>query len=858
METTEKLPMATCPRDDAPAGRPARPSSVLILLSLCLCVSVVSAFFAEGPKRTFTAREVAFFEKEVLPILKANCFKCHGEGKKRGGLDLTRRAGVLEGGDLGPAVALDRPETSRLLHAINYKGDLEMPPTGKLPQKEIGVLTRWVREGLPWTPGQDAATSKEPRHEGGKVTPEARNYWAYRPAKRPDVPAVKGRSWVRNPVDAFLLARLEAKGLAPAPEADRVALVRRATYDLTGLPPTPEEVDAFVSDARPGAWERLVDRLLDSPHYGEKWGRHWLDLVRYAETNGYERDGPKPFAWRFRDYVIKSFNGDKPYDRFIKEQLAGDELDRDDPDCVIATGYYRLGIWDDEPVDPLQARADELDDLVATTAQVFLGMTMNCARCHDHKIDPIPQADYYRLSAFFLDVPHFSDTRSPSSRNNLTDVSPPRERGKYEAELKKRQDRFAELTAAMTKIEDEAIEKMPAEDQRAAEGPERPQVVRKLRRYFTAEQDEEYARLRAEREGLRRLPQPRGVMALSVNNCLVTPPQAHVLIRGNAHAKGAKVEPGFPAVLGFADPKLPAPGPKARSSGRRTVLAEWIASRDNPATARVMANRLWQHHFGRGIVPTPNDFGKFGEKPTHPELLDWLAAELAEGGWKLKRMHRLIMTSSAYRMSSRGDEKALRADPANDLFWRFNMRRLGAEEVRDAVLAVSGKLNRNGGGPSVYPPLPREVLAGQSMPGSGWGRSSPEEAARRSVYVHVKRSLQVPVLSQHDQADTDSSCPVRYTTTVPTQALGMLNGAFTNEQAALMAERLLKEAPEGIEARVRRAVRLTTGRVPSDDEVKEDAAFVRAAMTKDGLSERDALKLYCLLALNTNEFVYLD
>jgi hypothetical protein len=330
------------------------------------------------------------------------------------------------------------------------------------------------------------------------------------------------------------------------------------------------------------------------------------------------------------------------------------------------------------------------------------------------------------------------------------------------------------------------------------------------------------------------------------------------MIRGSAHNPGAAVEPAFPQVLGTAAPKIPAPPRGARSSGRRTVLANWIASADNPLTARVIANRLWQHHFGRGIVASTNDFGKFGTPPTHPELLDWLAAEVVQGGWKLKRMHKLVMLSSTYQMSAKGEAAALKADPGNSLFWRFNMRRLTAEEVRDSILAVSGQLNPKMGGPSIYPPIPREVLAGQSVPGQGWGKSSPEEAARRSVYVHVKRSLLVPILSHHDQADTDSSCPVRYTTTVATQALGMLNGQFTNEQAAAFAERLRKEAPNDLARQVSRAIRLTTGRVPGADEVKKDVAFVKALQAKSKLDHATALKQYCLLVLNTNEFVYLD
>jgi Protein of unknown function (DUF1549)/Protein of unknown function (DUF1553)/Planctomycete cytochrome C len=804
----------------------------------------------------FSAEQLTFYEKDVLPLLKARCYECHGEGKIKGGLRLTMRASILDGGDSGPAVSLDKPDESRLWQAINYKGGLEMPPKGKLPPKEIDTLSRWLKVGLPMPAG---ALTKAPAAKGGIVTPESKNYWAYKPLQRPSVPEIRSlKSNIRNPIDNFILAQLEEKGLTPTPPADRVALIRRVTYDLTGLPPAAQEVDIFVKDSSPNAYEKVVDRLLASPHYGEKWGRHWLDLVRYAETNGYERDGPKPYAWRYRDYVIKSFNDDKPYDQFIREQLAGDEVPGYHPDAVIATGYYRLGLWDDEPADPAQARYDELDDIVATTAQVFLGMTMNCARCHDHKIDPIPQSDYYRLLAFFQDVKHYSNDRHVASSANMTDITPPERRSVYEVELKQREVRLAELARLTTAIEDEAIKKMPAEDQRAAEGIDRPQVVEKVPLFLDEPKREEYRKLRRELERLKTQATPSQVLALSVNRCLVSAPETHVLIRGSPHAPGARVEPGFPQVLGASDPHVPQPSADAKTSGRRGVLAGWIAAKDNQLTARVMANRLWQHHFGRGIVASSNDFGRFGTPPTHPELLDWLACEFIDGGWRIKRMHKLILMSSAYQMSSQANAAGLQADPANQLFWRFNMRRLTAEEVRDSTLMVSGKFNPKMGGASIYPPIPREVLAGQSRPGEGWGDSPPDEAARRSVYVHVKRSLLVPILSHHDQADTDSSCPVRYTTTVPTQALGMLNGDFTNEQAAAFAERLRQEAPDDLAAQVRRAIRLTTGRCPAEDEVKKDVAFIVELRKKARLTNERALEQYCLMQLNTNEFVYLD
>jgi hypothetical protein len=693
--------------------------------------------------------------------LKARCLKCHGaEPKVRGNLRLDSREAILRGGDQGPAVTLNRPEESLILQAVRYKGP-EMPPSGKLARHEVETFEQWIKGGLVWpaagvkgSGGDSAATaSKEP-------LPTSSLSWAYRAVVCPALPRVKDQPWVTSPIDAFLLARLESEGLEPAPAADRIALIRRATFDLTGLPPTPDEVDSFVADRGPLAYERLVDRLLASPHYGEAWGRHWLDLVRYAETNGYERDSAKPQAWRYRDYVITSLNQDKPYDRFLAEQLAGDEIDPKSPEALIATGFYRLGLWDDEPADPPLARYDGLDSIVSTAGGVFLGLSINCARCHDHKKDPIKQSDYYRLLAFFHDV-------TPQDGKNRRRIGP-----------------------------SPGAEVMCVREEGHAE--------------------------------------------------------THVLLRGNPNFVGPMVEPGVPAILGQSYATFVS-GP-----GKRHSLAEWLTDRRNPMTARVMVNRLWQFHFGRGIVPTPNDFGSLGEPASHPELLDWLAAEFMDGGWRIKRIHRLIMLSSAYRMSSRATTSGLAKDPGNRWFWRFPMRRLAAEEVRDAILAVSGSLNSKSGGPSICPPIPREVKAGQSMPGSGWAQSSPAESARRSVYIHVKRSLTLPILAAHDSPDTDASCPVRYTTTVPAQALGLLNGDFANEQARRFAQRLLAERPGRHADQVRRAIRLTTGVDPPAGEVARDTAWIESLRHAAHLAETDALAQYCLLTLNANAFLYLD
>jgi len=572
-----------------------------------------------------------------------------------------------------------------------------------------------------------------------------------------------------SPIDAFVDEKLRARGLERNGEASRRVLIRRAYYDLTGLPPTPEEVAAFERDLSPRAWENLVDRLLDSPRYGEKWGRHWLDLVRFAESNSYERDGAKPHTWRYRDYVIESFNADKPYDRFVREQLAGDELKDRDAAALVATGFYRLGIWDDEPADRELAKFDSLDDLVTTTGQVFLGLTVDCARCHHHKIDPISQGDYYRLLSFFQNI-------NPYKNGGMTD----------ELEL------------------------------------------------------------------------PGGGKALGVSESGVVPPETFVLLRGNPGLKGDRVEPGFLQVLGGTNVTISGVEPGAKTLGRRTVLADWVVSEQNPLTARVFVNRLWQYHFGRGIVRSPNNFGLQGDMPTHAELLDWLAAELVRGGWRMKPMHRLIMNSAVYQMASSSNERMAKVDPGNDLLWRFEPRRLEAEEIRDSILAINGTLNLRMGGPGVYVDIPKEVMAGQSVPGQGWGTSTEAEKARRSVYIFVKRSLLTPILESFDLAETDRSAPVRFVTVQPTQALGMLNGAFLNRQAVLFADRLTREPGVGHEAKVRRALQLVTGREPSTVEVQRGVDLITALRTRDGMGDRAALEALCLMILNLNEMIYVD
>jgi hypothetical protein len=697
-----------------------------------------------------------------------------------------------------------------------------------------------------------------------RVDDEARRFWAFKPVARPHVPDVHDKAWVRNPIDAFVLAKLEAKGLKPAPPADRATLLRRAGYALTGLPPTPEELDAALADKSSDWYEKIVDRLLASRHYGEHWGRHWLDLVRFAETNSFERDGPKPNAWKYRDYVIRSFNTDKPYDQFIREQLAGDEIEPITRDAIIATGYYRLGLWDDEPVDRDQSYYDQLDDIVSTTGQTFLGLTVGCARCHDHKLDPFPQKDYYRFLAFFHGINSYGNGaasqravhESASDSRDLSASNPAEE----EANAVAYQQQLERLNKRLTAIEAKVAKNLSAgERDDFTHVDSRSSILGKhVGIDISAADFERYTALRAEREELLKKGPAKWETALAVLEQGPRARDTHVLVRGMPANKGDKVEPGFPSVLTSSIPKLPSMSAESKTCGRRRALADWVADAKNPLTARVMANRLFQFNFGRGIVRSTSNFGYQGSPPTHPELLDWLASELVANGWHVKPIQRLLLTSNAFRMSSRPNPQAAAVDPENDFLSHFDLRRLTAEEIRDSILAVSGNLNgEKSDGPSVYPVMPPEVLAGQSRPGDGWGKSTPEAQASRSVFVYVKRSLAVPLLAVFDTPDPDAPCPVRFTTTQPTQALGMINSTFVNSQAKIFAETIRKAASVP-QAQIRFALQRVLQRPPTATDVERGVRFLKTMRAEENLSDDEALRRFCLLALNLNEFVYLN
>jgi hypothetical protein len=829
----------------------------IIFLTVIFFGTTSSVIADEIP--VFSDDKIEMFEKDVVGILEANCLKCHGGAKPKGGLDLTRRDGILSGGESGPAVDLTNPAESLLLKAINYDG-YEMPPTGQLSPQQIETLTNWVKGGLAWSKDGKPLHFEAPR-EAPKVNEETKRHWSFQPVRKPSTPEIRD-NWVRNDIDAFILHQLQTHGLTPNPQAEPRELVRRAYYDLTGLPPSPETVDTFVADPSPAAWSKLIDELLESPHYGEQWGRHWLDVVRYAETNSYERDSAKPYVWRYRDYVIQSFNADKPYNEFVTEQLAGDELPQPTPDSIIATGFYRLGRWDDEPADPELAYYDDLDDIVTTTGQTLLGLSINCARCHDHKIDPIPQSDYYSLIAFFRGIRRYGVRSGESvTDSSVTEISRPEHSELHAAAVAQHARELKNSERELKKIEDKVRPDFSGVDKDEFEYEANRVLLIERRKGGLLTEDEvnRYRHFTARRDELRDNPPTGMAKALCVKEDVAGMKPTYVLLRGNPSSPGDEVQPSFPSVLSPPVPAIEQPAKDAVSSGRRTALAKWMTSPANPLTSRVMVNRIWQFHFGRGIVRTASDFGFQGSKPTHAELLDWLAATFAEEGWSMKSMHRLIMNSATYQMSSRGREDALAKDATNDQFWRFDMRRLSAEEVRDSILWANGTLSADRMyGPSIFTKIPDEVKAGQSQPGSGWGVSSPEEAARRSIYIHVKRSLLDPLLESFDMADTDQTCPVRFVTTQPTQALGLLNSQFIQEQSALFADMVAKQHPESLEAQVRLALRRVTQRNPSQEDVARGMELIKTLQSENQLSLDQARRYFCLVAMNLNEFVYLD
>ncbi|MDY3557934.1 DUF1549 and DUF1553 domain-containing protein [Gemmata sp. JC673] len=731
------------------------------------------------------------------------------------------------------------------------------------------------------------AGGEPPKYADPELKPKDRAHWAFVPPKRPVLPKAPPGA---NPIDALVRARLETEGLKPSPRADKLTLIRRLTLDLTGLPPTPAEVEAFLKDDSPGAYDKLVDRLLASPHFGERWATHWLDVVRFAETNGYELDAERPHAWRYRDYVVNSFNADKPYDQFVREQIAGDEMAGKDaksrPELLIATGLHRCG-----PVHLVSGNLDQevlrqevLTEMVNGIGSTFLGLTFACTRCHDHKFDPLSAGDYYRLQAFFANAKYadtdFATAEQRDARNKLAEAITAKT-----APLKKQ---IAELDAPVrAKVAKEKREKLEPRFKDALDvpadkrTPAQKTLAAQAKTLTNVSWDEVLAamapdhlatraKLREQLHALEARMPPPTPAAWAIENSGRA--KTHVLRRGEAHLKSVEVQPGLPRVLVQGDASVPK---------TRRELADWLTTPDHPLTARVIVNRLWQHHFGRGLVATPNDFGTRGDRPTHPELLDWLATELVESKWSLKCIHRLIVTSETYRQSATADGES-KADPDNKLLWRMNRRRLEAEAVRDSILGAAGTLNRELGGPSVKVPLEPEVydlIFTEGEPDGLWPVTpDARQHTRRSLYLFNKRNVRQPLLEAFDQPDTLNSCAARPVSTFAPQALILMNSPFVHDQAKALALTLFEETGSDSVRQVEALYRRAVGRAPNATErslaaefLKEQAETVRerirakvpvgidsAAIPKGAeLAQVRALADLCVVVFNTHEFVYI-
>jgi mono/diheme cytochrome c family protein len=839
------------------------PGAIGAAISFAWLISVTWAFAAQRPDQA-----AELFRQKVLPIFEQNCVACHGGTIQRFGLDLRTQETILRGGSRGPAVVPGRPDQSLLYRLVSHT-DAPAMPMGKprLADSDIAAIAQWIRS-LSRSASAVASEATVPvRKPGYEITDKDRHFWSFLKPVRPDIPATANRSQVRGAIDAFVLRRLEENGLAPAPAAEPRTLIRRVYLDLIGLPPSPEEVDRFLKDPSDAAYEKVIDELLASPHYGQRWGRHWLDLARYADSGGYEFDYDRPNAWRYRDYVIKAFNDDKPYLQFIREQLAGDQLKPNDAEFLVPTGFCRSGPTVDN-ADNEETRMDELDDMVTTTSSVFLGLTVGCARCHDHKYDPIPQKDYYRMQAIF----------SPFKKTDQSLLSPGDEAA-FKARAKAFDEELKPLKQKVAVIEKPHRERLLADkvdfhlklaqSTGSLEGQDpveyRKALVERFGKDVKLQPEEIEALLSAEEkqarksllneiekvDRMRSKPLP-AAMGITDDEKLG---KTFLLERGNYRQKGEEVQPGLPSVL--------AGGTDLSPKDRRRQLADWIASADNPLTARVVVNRIWQYHFGRGIVRTPSDFGATGDRPSHPELLDWLATEMIARGWSWKAMHRLILTSNTYRQSSRFDSKAAAKDPENRLLWRMSPRRVETETLRDSILTISGKLNHEMGGPGVYPRIDPSVIATGSRP--KWPldvREGPGEW-RRSVYIFVKRSVLVPLIEVFDCPVTTVSAPLRSVSTVSPQALALMNNEFVLEQAGYFAERVKREAGVDTRAQIARAFWIALSRGPNAKETTWASDFLKSqsrgySQRKSGDPDGSALRDFCHALINLSEFLYVD
>ena len=936
--------------------RHLRSCFLLFLAAPALCASAAAQ----------TLDSVEFFEKKIRPVLAENCQVCHSAQLKTAGLDLSSAEGFVRGGESGPLVSRDEPAMSRLLQVIGYEEKLKMPPGGKLDDEPIADFKTWVEMGAPWPGAEQVAAVSQDNDSGPGFSKEQKNFWAFQPLDDPEPPRVANEAWARSPIDRFILARIEAAGLEPAPAADKTTLLRRATYDLTGLPPTEKEIADFLADDSPKAFETVVERLLGSARYGERWGRHWLDVARYADSAGNDEDVRYPYAWRYRDYVIQALNDDMPYDQFVREQVAGDLLPAADGGeinrrGIVATGFLALGPKAVAQQDKMKMRYDVYDEQLDVVSKAVLGLTITCARCHDHKFDPILQRDYYSMIGIFSSTRSFSNAESHVSSLLFKPLVP---RSVYDEHLLHRDrifskkleiedvlieglDRYNEgyyrrvkdymlgarrvnaegaavgATAAQSDLDPKVLDRwaaflQPGEEPReylsawreasaedaepiAADYQQRfdeqtaawrelidrwRAIYRKMLKernmtpppkpefraerdafyhavnfkqdgpFFLADETREAVLSEASRQTLARL---RGELKQLADNAPPDPPLAcavednpepadqRIFLRGDHHNPGAQVARGFPLILGGGTVSENEPG-----SGR-LALARWLTRPDHPLTSRVMANRIWQWRFGRGIVSTPSNFGSAGAAPTHPALLDYLARLFVRNGWSLKRMHREIMLSSAYRMSSEVSAEQYAADPANDLLSRFNRRRLDVEEIHDGMLAMDGTLDLTVGGTL------QEGFGTDRENSSKRLSVNPDQIDRRVVYIPLRRANLPTLLNLFDFGDATTTQGKRAATNVAPQALFLMNSEFVARRAAHLAVDLLDDDSTASD-KIERAYLIILNRPPEADEVDAGLTYIDNVRKKfsEASSDQDAWGSFCRILLASNDFIYVD
>ena len=865
-----------------------------------LCGLAVTGWIVTLSSTASSAQEPITFTKDIQPIFQSSCWKCHGDTLQLSKLDLRTLDGALKGGEKGAAIVPGKADESRLYRRVAGLERPAMPMDSKLTSEQISAIKTWIDEGAHWDAGTEAKAQPADRAalaalENMEIPPDARNYWAFKLPVQGPLPNVSAR--LTNPIDRFLERTRQEKGLKAAPKAERLTLLRRAYLDLIGLPPSPAQTAEFMSDTTPGAWERLIDKLLASPHYGERWGRHWLDIARYADSDGFEHDYDRPNAWLYRDYVVRSFNDDKPYNIFIKEQIAGDEIEDGNIDTRIATGFLRAGprVHFREKDTP-ERRFDYLDDILATIGRGVLGLTIQCARCHNHKFDPIPQKDYYAMQAAIFG---YVETTYPLVAKDEAEAYAKRV-VEIHAQIKPLREQVSKIEAPYReKLKAEALNRFPENVQRAVLKPENErtpgeallatQIIEgglnvNARALASALTPEDAAQRKAltdriaalEKEKPKPIPEADiatdgdyrftplgdGDEVIGCVKCRIQEgegtflhtgpgqyevPPSYFLVRGDPNSKGSLMKPGFITVATYGNPRTEIPPADGHTSGRRRALAEWLASRENPLTPRVIVNRVWHHHFGRGIVATLDNFGKMGESPTHPELLDWLAVEFMNRGWSIKQLHRLIMTSEAYQMASAYvDTQNQEKDPQNQYLWRYRTQRLDAEIVRDSVLVASGAINLSVGGKPVRPPLP-ETLVKSTIYNVWKNQEDGPEVWRRSLYVYRKRGMAYPMFEVFDMPDPNFSAGRRTVSTVPTQALTLINNDFVLKQAQMFADRIKKEAGDDPLKQIDLAYRIALARPPDETEL---------ALATDLLGTHSLVDLTHVL-LNLSEFLYM-